>query len=306
MRTFFRQFSVLIIQFPLLLIIITSLEFGLFISSPSARMELNQYIPKYFPELINPQNPNANISLQKDLPFIVYWNYYFQWLKNIILNRDWGYSEFSGRKLNYLLGFPLITTLKLAIGGLLLSTFFAFLLAAGQWFWGEKKIIQYLIRSIRFISSIHYIIMAYFFYYGLRMKNPPLILAILIIALGNGVLTDTMDLFAEDFKNIFTSRYYLGIKARGGNLIVNLWKPFTIRIANILNAKFPMFLSGTFIVEYIINIRALGLETIQAVLQDDHLKLLVITFLVTVFILISNTLNSIIQSRLDPRPMAEL
>ncbi|NOX37023.1 MAG: hypothetical protein GXO78_05745 [Calditrichaeota bacterium] len=294
------------IQVMALLLVITAIEFTVFVSSPAARQEMGKYILKYYPELVDGDVVMASQEVDTRLPLMAYWRFYFLWMTNILKDWNWGYSQFSGEPLSHLWGYPLRTTLLLAVMGLLFSTGIALFLVFLQRNWGESRPVRWFLQGTRFVSSIHYIILAYFVYYGLNLKNPPLIIPVLIIAVGNGVLTDTLDLISEDLKNIFSSRYYQGIRARGSNVYRHLAKPFTISLVRIMNAKFPMLLGGTFIVEYIMNIRAMGLETIQAVLQDDHLKLLVITFLVTIFILSSNFFNRLVQQKLDPRPVIEI
>ncbi len=288
----------LLVLVAVLLLLIITVEYALFLLSPAIREDIATYIQHHVPSLAPGGEPSS-------WPIVVYWKFYAYWLSELLLKGSAGYQA-NGQDLIYLAGKPFQQTLILAVSSLLLSV----ALAAGLVFlrqtWPDKTPVRLLVQAFEALSGIHYIVLCYFVLYGLNVRRPSLLMLIFIIAIGNGVLLDITHLLETEVNEIRHSRYYLGICARGGNPIRHLAKPIGLCLSGIVYTRFPVVLGGTFIVEFIMNVWALGLETIQAVVKHDQLKLLVITVLITIVIWMSTVFNYLARWKLDPRPVVRL
>ncbi len=288
----------------ILLVIVTSVVYGVFLLTPGIRMELGNYIIKYYADVLG---IHYAVSLRvDDLSLWIYWKFYFHWFINIFFKGDLGYSQFDGKPFSALLGAPIRTTIYLAIVSLILSVFLALGMVVLQFRWRDNPAIQIGLGGLKILSGLHYIVLSYFVLYGLNIRQPPYWILILIIAIGNGVLTDTYAVLKEDFDKLINSPFYFGIQTRASDKIFHLIKPVGLSFSRIMYSKFPAILGGTFIVEYIMNVHALGLETIKAVVENDHLKMLVISFLITILIVVSTVAYYTVQKYMDPRPVKNL
>ncbi|RMG66882.1 MAG: hypothetical protein D6715_05915 [Calditrichaeota bacterium] len=293
-----RQLGRLFLQAGLLLLAVITVEYALFLISPAIREDIAAYIQRHVPALAPGGEPGS-------WPILVYWKFYFYWLGELFFKGSAGYQA-NGENLIYLAGAPFRQTLMLALWGLALATGLASLLVFLRQSWPDKRPVSWLVQSFEALSGVHYIIFCYFVLYGLNLRRPPLAILILIIALGNGVLLDIVHLLETEINEIRHTRYYQGIRARGANRFRHLARPVGLCLTRIVYTKFPVVLGGTFIVEFIMNVWALGLETIQAVVKHDQLKLLVITVLITIVVWVSTVLNYLAKWKLDPRPVVRL
>ncbi len=301
---FLQTLGLLVFYTLLLLVIVTSVVYAVFLITPGIRVELGHYILKYYSDVIGISATGASGGEQ--LPLWAYWKFYLHWFLNIFVKGDLGYSQFDGKPFSALLGAPIRTTLSLAVVSVLFSLFFALGMFVLQLRWKENPFVRVGIGGFKALSGLHYIVLSYFVLYGLNLRQPPHWILILIIAVGNGVLADTYTVLKEDFDKLINSPFYLGIQTRAGDKIFHLLKPLSLSFSRIMYSKFPAVLGGTFIVEYIMNVHALGLETIKAVVENDHLKMLVISFLITILIVVSTVLYHTVQKYVDPRPVKDL
>ena len=127
------------------------------------------------------------------------------------------------------------------------------------------------------------------------------ILAILILALGNGSGSDAISYLTRAFERIFNSDYIKAAKARGGNLWINASYEMGISILALINSRFPYLIGGAFIIEYFYEIRGLGYWIIAGIKGREVLYLLAITFLVAFFVLLLDQTVQFLHTILDPR-----
>ncbi|WP_456442116.1 ABC transporter permease subunit, partial [Caldithrix abyssi] len=169
----------------------------------------------------------------------------------------------------------------------------------------DSRIVKALLSAIQILSSIHYIVLGYFvvvFWTAIRYDDS--LWPLLVLAIGNSMLNDMMHLIEEEYQQIINSKYMRAARARGGNLFKNVLKPFAIALIRIVNSKFPMVLGGSFIIEFVLNIEGLGMQILRHGINGmNYNLLLIITMIITVFIIFVNTLTNYTQKILDPRPV---
>ncbi|RMD87107.1 MAG: hypothetical protein D6813_14055, partial [Calditrichaeota bacterium] len=162
-----------------------------------------------------------------------------------------------------------------------------------------------LISGITILSSTHYIVLGYIAVVELKsFNNYWSIFPFLVLSIGSGTLNEIIDILDTELGQIWNSKYIQAARARGGSILRNASIPMTIALVRVINAKLPLLLGGSFIVEVVMNLPGLGVWVLTTgIAGRDYNLLLAITFVVSLVIIFSNTLANALHSLLDPRPV---
>lgn len=271
------------------LYLITFLEYLLFLIPKGVRQELL--------ESLSPQSSNLDSLMD-------YFTIFNTWFTRILFKGDFGVLNSLGMNIGDFIFEYTVTTLMLVLGALIVSLLLGFLLLYLKKNFAENKLVSMFLSFMRIFSSIHYLILGYFVVVGYpSLTYMHTIFPYLILAIGNGMLNDMVHLLEVEYDQVMKSKYILAARARGGNILKNIYPPLGISLARIINSKLPHLLGGSFIVEFVLNVQGLGIFTIHYGIRGmDYNLLLVITFLVTIVIVVSNLIANQFQNYLDPRP----
>ncbi|APF19805.1 ABC-type transporter, integral membrane subunit [Caldithrix abyssi DSM 13497] len=279
-----------LIVFIFQIFVITLVEYLIFVSIPGIRQELIESLA----------GKSVHIN-----HIISYLFIYVEWFGNILFRGDFGLLTSNGQPINQFIFYCTRLTLKLVVGGLLFSIVMSLGLILLKQKFSDSRIVKGLLSAIQILSSIHYIVLGYFvvvFWTAIRYDDS--LWPLLVLAIGNSMLNDMMHLIEEEYQQIINSKYMRAARARGGNLFKNVLKPFAIALIRIVNSKFPMVLGGSFIIEFVLNIEGLGMQILRHGINGmNYNLLLIITMIITVFIIFVNTLTNYTQKILDPRPV---
>lgn len=285
-----KSTSSFLLTFVIQLLLITLAEFLLFLFSPGIKNELLASLNG---------RPVESSGLGEALLI------FKTWFLKILFAGDFGRLVSSGQPINDFIFDCTFITIRLVTGALLISLLLSIFIIYIKQNFSNYRIVDLFIRTLQFVSSIHYIVLGYvaiMVFPAIRYTNS--ILPYLILGIGNGVLNDFIHLIESESQQILNSPYIIAAKARGGSLIRNAFAPYTIALFRIVNSKFPMLLGGSFIVEYIMNIYGLGMHILRNGIQGmNYNLLLIITIIITFFIVFVNLLTNQIQKKLDPRPV---
>lgn len=283
-----------LVLFVIQLFFITALEYAVFLISPGVADKLVASLA--------PKSEAIGHTFQY---VTIFWN----WFINILTRGDFGVLSSSGESISRFIWISTKITFLLILGALAFSLLMSLIIIYLKRNYGQNKIISSVLFLIQFLSSIHYIILGYIvvveFKSGLNNFNT--VYPYLVLGLGNGMLNDMVHLLETEIDKIMTSGYILAARARGGNIFKNIVAPFGISLLNVINAKMPLLLGGSFIVEFVLNIYGLGnLMLDKGINGEDYNLLLSITSIITILIVFSNLVNKIVREYLDPRPVKAL
>ena len=287
MKRFFQHFlyfvSLLVVQ----LAVITGVEYLLFLVAPGVREKL----------LISMGAPEKAAY--------TWWDYllvFKRWFWRIITQGDLGRLMSTGDPINSFVFDTILVTLKLVVFALVICLLLSILLIFLKRSFPHSRLVQTVVFGMQILSSVHYIVLGYLVIVEMKMSQY-LIFTYLILAIGNGMLNDMVELIESELDGILNSPYYRAALARGGKLWKNILPPLGIALARILNSKLPMLLGGSFIVEYIMNLHGIGVFIIQyGVRGTEYNLLLIYSIFVTLIIVFSNLVANSLQKYLDPRP----
>lgn len=229
--------------------------------------------------------------------------YYFTWFKNILLYGDFGRKFTDGSLISETLKYSVKFTLKLTFGALLYSILLSFSAAILNVFYPKKWFTRIWAGLLNALSGFHVIILGVVIQklIGLGKVNQVTIIPILILALGNGSVSDAIGYLTQAFKKLFGSDYIMASRARGGALLKNSFNEIAISLLSIVNSRFPYIVGGAFIVEIFFNINGLGKKIIDGIPEKEALFLMSVTLIVALTVLLLNRLVYLFHFLLDPR-----
>jgi peptide/nickel transport system permease protein len=234
-----------------------------------------------------------------------YWDYlvtFKNWFTRIFTRGDLGRLMSTGDPIRNFVFDTILITVKLVVVALLICLLLSIIIIYLKKSFPNSRLVKGFVFGMQFLSSIHYIVLGYLVIVELKMSQFP-IFSYLILAVGNGMLNDMVELIENELDGILNSPYYRAALARGGKLWRNILPPLGITLARIFNSKLPMLLGGSFIVEYVMNLHGIGVFTIQyGVRGTDYNLLLIYSLFVTLVIVLSNLMANSLQKYLDPRP----
>lgn len=127
------------------------------------------------------------------------------------------------------------------------------------------------------------------------------LLAIVVLAVGNGMLSDLMLTLGEEVERVREREFILSAWARGANawrhLALNLVVPVTTLVVN----KVTFLLGGIVVVETVFNINGVGSMIWRAANQRDIPVVIAITFLISGGVALMQLLSDLLQVMIDPR-----
>ena len=228
---------------------------------------------------------------------------YLSWFKNVIIHFDFGRKVSDGALVTHTLKYAVWFTTKLTMGALFFTLFFSITSALLNTLQPRKWYTRMYYSTLSVISGFHLIALGALAQklFGLAEINRVSLLPILILALGNGSVSDAISYLTQSFERIFNSDYIKAAKARGGNLWINAGYEMGISILSLINSRFPYLIGGAFIIEYFYEIRGLGYWIITGIKGREVLYLLAITFIVAFAVLLLNQTIQFLHSLLDPR-----
>ena len=287
---FFKNTSIVIFQ----IIAITSVIYLFFTFSPGFRDVVEHDL-----ELNKSANELENIKPG----YIEYSEWYINWFSDF-LKGDMGYERKTGLKVSTLLWAAMKITFPLTIFAMLSAILIGLLLLWIKKQFPNNKYARSLRLIMKMVSSTHYIVLAFLLRDKLLLFDLKInIYIVLIMAVGNTVLYEIINLFEVEFDKIFNSTFIKAAKARGGSVFKNSIYPVSIALVRIINAVIPLFIGNAFIIEYIFGLSGFGYVIIDSINAHNYKILLDIVFVLTIFIVSINKLANKTEEILDPRPV---
>jgi ABC-type dipeptide/oligopeptide/nickel transport system permease component len=215
----------------------------------------------------------------------------------------WIIDFFSGSLMNQDFYLAYFYTLQLVAGSLLLSALIVLVL----YFFHKRNagtIVKGFERLIKVSSGFHILIISLIFYKffpHLRDASPLHPVFLLILAFGNGSIAEFYNSLEAEFDKVFQKEYALAAVAWGHNVYRYSLRETLIILIEILNARIPIAVSSTIVIEWLFNLDGLSYIILDSIKGREFGDLMISTALIAFTIIFVNVLTEIIRNRLDPR-----
>lgn len=195
----------------------------------------------------------------------------------------------------------LFNTLKFLVGSLVLSA----ILVAGLLIWrfqAPNKLFNVVIRIIKFTSGMHVLIIALFTKQLWPYIENPLDLRLLfILALANGSLVELYNTLEAEFDKVLNKEYVLAGEAWGFNRYRFPIRELGIIFIEFLNARIPILLSSTIILEYVFALNGISYNIIKYLAYREYNNIILVSALISILIITLNVMTEKFRYLLDPR-----
>ncbi len=126
-------------------------------------------------------------------------------------------------------------------------------------------------------------------------------LAICVLAVGNGTLSDVLLHLEAEVDAIMRQEYILSARARGVGVYSHALRNLVVPVVSIMINKAGFFLGGVVVVEYVFNIHGLGMMIWNAANLRDIPVVAAIAFVVSVLVTLLHLGVDLLQLAIDPR-----
>lgn len=127
------------------------------------------------------------------------------------------------------------------------------------------------------------------------------LLAIFVLALGNGTLSDLMLHLGEEVDKVRHREFILSSWARGAKVMRHLVHNLLVPVATIVTNKTTFMLGGVVVVEWVFNINGVGAMIWRAANARDIPVVIAISFLIAGGVVLLQLLSDLLQVAVDPR-----
>lgn len=214
---------------------------------------------------------------------------YFNWL-----------IEFFTLRLNLAnMGIKYLRTLFLVFGSLGLCFLIVVILLAIKHLW-NRDVYAVLATMLNFTSGFHILVLSIILYL-LKNISGFHFLIFLILAIGNGTLSEMLNTFDSELEHILDKEYAIAGKAWGYSRFSFAKNSIIISLVEMLIARIPIIFGNTIIIELIFNIKGVSYTIFFIIIGRDFEPLILSTVLISTTIIIFSTLSKQIRSFLDPR-----
>jgi ABC-type dipeptide/oligopeptide/nickel transport system permease component len=194
-------------------------------------------------------------------------------------------------------------TLYLVGGSLLLSLVVALGMVALGYFWSEKMVVRTLFSVLNIFSGLHILIIGLAYVIVTGNIGSFTFGMLIILALGNGTLSDYVAILREEIGRIFSQDYVLAAQARGSSRIWNALRETVLTLVDVTVAKIPLLVGSTIILEVLCSYYGLGWYIVKAIGTDprDVNLTMVTTTLIVGGLIGVNLVSEAVRMALDPR-----
>ncbi len=268
------------------------------------------------------QREQLEAELGLDRPVLAQYGHW--WLRMLALDLGESWVIRQGERVSTLIGPAAIKTARLVLPALFLTFALSTLLIALFRFDGLTFLKGALRSSAHMVSVIPLFLLGYLLIMAFNVPtyrlveqgviDRPLwfalpaeetwlkyILAVLVLALGNGTLSDVLLHLEAEVDQLIRQEFMVSTRARGGSTLRHFIPNILMPIMTIFVNKAGFFLGGVVVVEYVFNINGLGMMIWNAANQRDVPVVIAITFLIAALVASLNLLNDLLQVLVDPR-----
>ncbi len=125
--------------------------------------------------------------------------------------------------------------------------------------------------------------------------------AILILALGDGMLTDVVLVLDAEIRDLRDRDFVQSVRLRGGNVALRLAPHVALPAAQLAAGKMTFLIGGVLILEKVLGIQGIGLMGYQAAVQPDFVLLIAITVFATALVAAAHLGVDVLRVAVDPR-----
>jgi peptide/nickel transport system permease protein len=196
-----------------------------------------------------------------------------------------------------------LRTLYLVGGSLLLSLAVALGMVALGYFWPENRLVRVFFHVLNFFSGFHILIVGLAYVIVTGNIGSFTIGMLVILALGNGTLSDYVAILREELNRVFSQDYVLAAQARGSSRIRNALCETVLTLVDVTVAKIPLLVGSTIVLEVLCSYYGLGWYIVKAIGTDprDVNLTMVTTTLIMGGLVGVNLLSDAVRMALDPR-----
>ena len=169
---------------------------------------------------------------------------------------------------------------------------------------GRKGIYNILNRFLKISSGFHVLILSiliFKFIPEVRYAGPLNIIFLLILALGNGSLSEYYNSIESEYEKILQKEYVLAGVAWGSPLLNIARRDFFMVFIESFNARIPIIFSSTIIVEYLFNMDGISWLILDSIKTRNYDNIMIATSLISLTIIILSFITERIRITLDPR-----
>lgn len=127
------------------------------------------------------------------------------------------------------------------------------------------------------------------------------VLAILVLAVGNGTLSDVLIHLEAEVAHLSAQEFMVSTRARGGSWARHFLPNILVPTMTVLVNKTAFVLGGVVVAEYVFNINGLGMMIWNAANQRDVPVIVAISFLISGLVALLNLVSDLVQVWVDPR-----
>lgn len=215
----------------------------------------------------------------------------------------WAADFLAGTWFTKELGMAFLYTIQLVFGSLVLSA----VIVLSLYFAGRRQKtwwVRFLNRLVKVSSGFHVLILSiviYIFFPSIREAGPFNIVLLLILAFGNGSIAEFYNSVEAEYDKIFQKEYTLAAVTWGHNVYRYSLREMVIIMAEMLNARIPIAISSTIIVEWLFNLDGMSYLILYSIKHREYGNLMLSTALIALTIIVLNVITEQIRTRLDPR-----
>jgi len=192
-------------------------------------------------------------------------------------------------------------TVKFLLGSLLLSGLIVCVLLYFR-FNHNNKVFKVFMGLLNISSGFHILILGLVFSrIWPDIENPLDIRLLFILALGNGSLVELYNTLEAEFENVLKKEYVLAGVAWGFSKIRFPLRELFLTLVDFLNARIPILLSSTIVLEYIFSLDGLSYNILNYIQMREFNNILLVSALFSIFVLVFNVLVDMLHYYLDPR-----
>jgi len=194
-------------------------------------------------------------------------------------------------------------TFYLVGGSLFLSLAVALVMVIAAHLWPESLLVRMALNGLNFASGFHILIIGLMyvvitgnigsFYFGM----------LVILALGNGTLSDYVALLREEIQRIFSQDYVLAALGRGSSRFRHVMRETGLMLMDVTVTKIPLLVGSTIVLEVLCSYYGLGWYIVKGIgtnPRDINLTMVTTTLIVGGLISV-NFLSEAVRMALDPR-----
>lgn len=127
------------------------------------------------------------------------------------------------------------------------------------------------------------------------------LLAVLVLAVGNGTLSDLTLHLTEEVGRVRESEFLLSVWARGARVAQHMALNLVVPLSTLFVNRMTFLLGGIVVVETVFNINGMGSMIWRAANQRDIPVVIAITFLVSAGVALLQLVSDLLQVVIDPR-----